>query len=86
MTFSAEGGNSAYKVRSKNDGFLGPYSPFLVGGSKLLQGGGPFGTLQGHSGAKLHAVLPDSKNFEAWMLKKSKVLSLRCKKVCHKRK
>ena len=28
-------------------GILGPYSPFLVGGSKLLQGGGPFGTLQG---------------------------------------
>ena len=41
MTFSAEGGNffSAYKVRSKNDGFLGPYSPFLVGGSAQVTKG-----------------------------------------------
>ena len=37
-----------------------------------------------HSGAKLHAVLPDSKNFEAGILKKLKVLSLRYKTVCHK--
>ena len=40
--------------------------------------------LAAHSGAKLHAVLPDSKNFEAGILKKSKALSLRYKKVCHK--
>ena len=60
MTFSAEGGNffSAYKVRSKNDGFLGPYSPFLVGGSglsfrggsKLLQGGGSLRDPSGGAG------------------------------------
>ena len=37
-----------------------------------------------HSGAKLHAVLPDSKNIEARISKKSKVLCLRYKKVCHK--
>ena len=52
MTFSAEGGNffSAYKVRSKNDGFLGPYSPFLVGGSGLsIASGGrvPSGPFRG---------------------------------------
>ena len=41
-------------------------------------------SLHGHSGAKLHAVLPDSKNIEAGISKRSKVLSLRCKKVCHK--
>ena len=32
----------------------------------------------------MHAVLPGSKNFDARILKKSKVLSLRHKKVCHK--
>ena len=32
-----------------------------------------------HSGAKLHAVLPDSKNFEAGIVKKLQVLSLRLK-------
>ena len=37
-----------------------------------------------HSGAKLHVVLPDSKNIEVQISKKSKVLSLMCKKVCHK--
>ena len=37
-----------------------------------------------HSGAKLYAVLPDSKNFKAGILKKLKALSLRYKTVCHK--
>ena len=35
---------------------------------------------------KVYAVLTDSKNMQAGILKKSKVLSLRCKKVCHKSK
>ena len=41
-------------------------------------------SLANDSGAKLYAVLPDRKNFEAGISKKSKVLSLRYKKVCHK--
>ena len=35
---------------------------------------------------KVYAVLTDSKNMHAGILKKSKALSLRCKKVCHKQK
>ena len=35
----------------------------------------------GHSGAKLHAVLPGCKNSQAGILKKSQVLSLRWKNV-----
>ena len=37
-----------------------------------------------HSGAKLHAVLLIAKILKLGFEKKSKVPSLRCKKVCHK--
>ena len=41
---------------------------------------------RGAQWGKVYAVMTDSKNVHAGILKKSKALSLRCKNVCHKQK
>ena len=53
---------------------------------EAIRGGSDCADPNGDLKLELKRTVTDSKNMHAGILKKSKALSLRCKKVCHKQK